>query len=87
MGNDPLVVVGGTVGGVLILCGFGGITVGMESHIALDLLAMSRCCNRNRLRHNGNQCPQHDGVPLRRPRRGVLSQVTNFPSFFLPIAQ
>ncbi|MEU2258220.1 ABC transporter permease [Nocardia xishanensis] len=40
-GNGSLVVGGGTVGVVLILCGFGGITVGMESHTALDLLTMS----------------------------------------------
>ncbi|WP_280339083.1 ABC transporter permease [Nocardia neocaledoniensis] len=40
-GNGALVVGGGTVGVVLILCGFGGVTVGMESHTALDLLTMS----------------------------------------------
>ncbi|MFD3744065.1 MlaE family ABC transporter permease [Nocardia sp. NPDC058633] len=40
-GNGALVVGGGTVGVILILCGFGGITVGMESHSALDLLTMS----------------------------------------------
>ncbi|MGW6621855.1 ABC transporter permease [Nocardia sp. NPDC055002] len=40
-GNGALIVGGGTVGVVLILCGFGGITVGMESHTALDLLTMS----------------------------------------------
>ncbi|MBF6213253.1 ABC transporter permease [Nocardia puris] len=40
-GNGSLVVGGGTAGVVLILCGFGGITVGMESHTALDLLTMS----------------------------------------------
>ncbi|MEV0247275.1 ABC transporter permease [Nocardia sp. NPDC050712] len=40
-GNGSLVVGGGTVGVVLILCGFGGITVGMESHTALGLLTMS----------------------------------------------
>ncbi|MEV4156878.1 ABC transporter permease [Nocardia salmonicida] len=40
-GNGALVVGGGTVGVILILCGFGGITVGMESHTALDLLTMS----------------------------------------------
>ncbi|WP_280235679.1 MlaE family ABC transporter permease [Nocardia cyriacigeorgica] len=40
-GNGSLVVGGGTIGVVLILCGFGGITVGMESHTALDLLTMS----------------------------------------------
>ncbi|WP_280306330.1 ABC transporter permease [Nocardia neocaledoniensis] len=40
-GNGALIVGGGTVGVVLILCGFGGVTVGMESHTALDLLTMS----------------------------------------------
>lgn len=40
-GNGALVVGGGTVGVVLILCGFGGVTVGMESHTALDLMTMS----------------------------------------------
>lgn len=40
-GNGALVVGGGTVGVVFILCGFGGVTVGMESHTALDLLTMS----------------------------------------------
>ncbi|MEU0538359.1 ABC transporter permease [Nocardia sp. NPDC005978] len=40
-GNGSLVVGGGTAGVVLILCGFGGATVGMESHSALDLLTMS----------------------------------------------
>ncbi|TLF73570.1 ABC transporter permease [Nocardia cyriacigeorgica] len=40
-GNGSLVVGGGTAGVVLILCGFGGITVGMESHTALELLTMT----------------------------------------------
>ncbi|RDI45270.1 ABC transporter permease [Nocardia mexicana] len=40
-GNGSLVVGGGCIGVVLILCGFGGVTVGMESHTALDLLTMS----------------------------------------------
>lgn len=40
-GNGSLVVGGGTVGVVVILCGFGGITVGMESFTALNLLTMS----------------------------------------------
>ncbi|WP_067702611.1 ABC transporter permease [Nocardia jejuensis] len=40
-GNGSLVVGGGTAGVVVILCGFGGTTVGMESHTALDLLTMS----------------------------------------------
>lgn len=40
-GNGSLVVGGGTVGVVVILCGFGGITVGMESYTALDLLTMN----------------------------------------------
>ncbi|MFE2955541.1 ABC transporter permease [Nocardia tengchongensis] len=40
-GNGSLVVGGGTVGVIFILCGFGGITVGMESHTALSLLTMS----------------------------------------------
>lgn len=40
-GNGSLVVGGGTVGVIVILCGFGGITVGMEAHSALDLLTMS----------------------------------------------
>lgn len=39
-GNGSLVVGGGTVGVVLILCAFGGITVGMESFTALNLLTM-----------------------------------------------
>ncbi|NNH75083.1 ABC transporter permease [Nocardia uniformis] len=39
-GNGSLVVGGGTVGIVIILCGFGGITVGMESFTALNLLTM-----------------------------------------------
>lgn len=40
-GNGSLVVGGGTVGVVILLCGFGGITVGMESFTALNLLTMS----------------------------------------------
>ncbi|MEU6560662.1 ABC transporter permease [Nocardia nova] len=40
-GNGSLVVGGGTIGVIVILCGFGGITVGMEAHSALDLLTMS----------------------------------------------
>ncbi|MFC9966985.1 MULTISPECIES: ABC transporter permease [Nocardia] len=40
-GNGALVVGGGTAGVIVILCGFGGVTVGMESHTALDLLTMS----------------------------------------------
>ncbi|MEV6066212.1 ABC transporter permease [Nocardia sp. NPDC052001] len=40
-GNGALVVGGGVIGVVAILCGFGGITVGMESHTALNLLSMS----------------------------------------------
>ncbi|MFI6868181.1 ABC transporter permease [Nocardia sp. NPDC050406] len=40
-GNGSLVVGGGTVGVVVLLCGFGGITVGMESFTALNLLTMS----------------------------------------------
>ncbi|MFF3222250.1 ABC transporter permease [Nocardia suismassiliense] len=40
-GNGSLVVGGGTVGVVIILCGFGGITVGMESYTALNLLTMN----------------------------------------------
>ncbi len=40
-GNGSIVVGGGTVGVVLILCAFGGITVGMESYSALNLLAMN----------------------------------------------
>lgn len=40
-GNGSLVVGGGTIGVIVILCGFGGITVGMEAHTALDLLTMS----------------------------------------------
>ncbi|WP_405178337.1 ABC transporter permease [Nocardia sp. NBC_01377] len=39
-GNGSLVVGGGTVGVVIILCAFGGITVGMESYSALNLLTM-----------------------------------------------
>ncbi|MBF6211514.1 ABC transporter permease [Nocardia puris] len=39
-GNGSLVVGGGTVGVVVILCAFGGITVGMESFTALNLLTM-----------------------------------------------
>ncbi|WP_330179676.1 ABC transporter permease [Nocardia sp. NBC_01503] len=40
-GNGSVVVGGGTAGVVIILCAFGGATVGMESHTALDLLTMS----------------------------------------------
>ncbi|MGV9482511.1 ABC transporter permease [Gordonia aichiensis] len=40
-GNGSLIVGGGVIGVVVILCGFGGITVGMESHTALNLLTMS----------------------------------------------
>ncbi|QIS06338.1 ABC transporter permease [Nocardia brasiliensis] len=40
-GNGSLIVGGGTVGVVVILCGFGGITVGMESYTALNLLTMN----------------------------------------------
>ncbi|MFI9510515.1 ABC transporter permease [Nocardia sp. NPDC052566] len=40
-GNGSLIVGGGTVGVVIILCGFGGITVGMESYTALNLLTMN----------------------------------------------
>ncbi|GAB2666107.1 ABC transporter permease [Nocardia goodfellowii] len=40
-GNGSLVVGGGTVGIVIALCGFAGITVGMESYSALNLLTMS----------------------------------------------
>lgn len=39
-GNGSLIVGGGTVGVVIILCAFGGITVGMESFTALNLLTM-----------------------------------------------
>ncbi|MEV0359962.1 ABC transporter permease [Nocardia sp. NPDC050697] len=39
-GNGSLVVGGGTVGVVIILCAFGGLTVGMESYNALNLLTM-----------------------------------------------
>ncbi|MFI1912185.1 ABC transporter permease [Nocardia sp. NPDC020380] len=39
-GNGSLVVGGGIVGVVLILCAFAGITVGMESYTALNLLTM-----------------------------------------------
>ncbi|WP_280486506.1 ABC transporter permease [Nocardia farcinica] len=39
-GNGSLVVGGGTIGVVVILCAFGGITVGMESFNALNLLTM-----------------------------------------------
>ncbi|MFF0546342.1 ABC transporter permease [Nocardia thailandica] len=39
-GNGSPVVGGGTIGVIMILCGFGGITVGMEAHTALDLLTM-----------------------------------------------
>ncbi|QLY32403.1 ABC transporter permease [Nocardia huaxiensis] len=40
-GNGSLIVGGGTIGVVLALCGFAGITVGMESFTALNLLTMS----------------------------------------------
>ncbi|MQY19191.1 ABC transporter permease [Nocardia macrotermitis] len=40
-GNGSLIVGGGTVGVVFILCAFGGIIVGMESFTALNLLTMS----------------------------------------------
>ncbi|WP_306362904.1 ABC transporter permease [Nocardia sp. CC227C] len=40
-GNGSLVVGGGTIGVVVILCGFAGVTVGMESFAALNLLTMS----------------------------------------------
>lgn len=40
-GNGSLVVGGGTVGVVLVLCAFGGIIVGMESYTALNLLTMN----------------------------------------------
>ncbi|BDU08671.1 ABC transporter permease [Nocardia cyriacigeorgica] len=39
-GNGSLIVGGGTAGVVIILCAFGGITVGMESFSALNLLTM-----------------------------------------------
>jgi len=39
-GNGSLVVGGGTVGVVIVLCAFGGVTVGMESFTALNLLTM-----------------------------------------------
>ncbi|MBO0852591.1 MAG: ABC transporter permease [Nocardia sp.] len=40
-GNGSLIVGGGTVGVVFILCAFGGIIVGMESFTALNMLTMS----------------------------------------------
>ncbi|MFF2554541.1 ABC transporter permease [Nocardia sp. NPDC058058] len=40
-GNGSLVVGGGTIGVVIMLCGFAGVTVGMESFTALNLLTMS----------------------------------------------
>ncbi|WP_246023335.1 ABC transporter permease [Nocardia yunnanensis] len=40
-GNGSLVVGGGTIGVVIALCGFAGVTVGMESFTALNLLTMS----------------------------------------------
>ncbi|QIS12620.1 ABC transporter permease [Nocardia arthritidis] len=40
-GNGSLIVGGGTIGVVFILCAFGGIIVGMESYTALNLLTMS----------------------------------------------
>ncbi|HLS75180.1 MAG TPA: ABC transporter permease [Nocardia sp.] len=39
-GNGSLIVGGGTIGVVVVLCAFGGITVGMESFNALNLLTM-----------------------------------------------
>ncbi|HEY5857431.1 MAG TPA: ABC transporter permease, partial [Aldersonia sp.] len=39
-GNGSLVVGGGTIGVVLILSAFGGITVGMEGYTALELLGL-----------------------------------------------
>jgi phospholipid/cholesterol/gamma-HCH transport system permease protein len=39
-GNGSLVVGGGTIGVVLILSSFGGITVGLEGYTALNLLGM-----------------------------------------------
>lgn len=39
-GNGSLIVGGGTVGVVVVLCAFGGITVGVESYTALNLLTM-----------------------------------------------
>lgn len=39
-GNGSLIVGGGTIGVVFILCSFGGIIVGMESFTALNLLTM-----------------------------------------------
>lgn len=39
-GNGSLIVGGGTVGVVIMLCAFGGITVGMEAFSALNLLTM-----------------------------------------------
>ncbi|NUS44519.1 MAG: ABC transporter permease [Mycobacteriaceae bacterium] len=40
-GNGSIIVGGGTVGVVVVLCGFAGVTVGMESYTALNLLTMS----------------------------------------------
>ncbi|WP_280241942.1 ABC transporter permease, partial [Nocardia abscessus] len=40
-GNGSLIVGGGTIGVVVILCAFGGIIVGMESLTALNLLTKS----------------------------------------------
>jgi phospholipid/cholesterol/gamma-HCH transport system permease protein len=40
-GNGSLVVGGGTIGVIVALCAFGGMTVGMESYSALNLLSMS----------------------------------------------
>ncbi|GAB4589221.1 ABC transporter permease [Nocardia sp. IFM 10818] len=39
-GNGSLIVGGGSIGVVIVLCGFAGITVGMESFTALNLLTM-----------------------------------------------
>ncbi|GGK34015.1 ABC transporter permease [Nocardia camponoti] len=39
-GNGSLIVGGGTVGVVIVLCAFGGITVGVESYTALNMLTM-----------------------------------------------
>lgn len=40
-GNGNLVVGGGTIGVVLILSAFGGMTVGIQGHTSLDLLGLS----------------------------------------------
>ncbi len=39
-GNGAVIVGGGTIGVVIVLCTFGGVIVGMESYTALDLLTM-----------------------------------------------